>query len=526
MASAATTELLTQDGIATVPGILPFKAHPLYTTWAPIWRKLAHIYDGAGGFLNGTYLVAHPREWLDYTSENPVKPTRKLKKRRQLARYENIGATIIDEKRASLFKQPPTRRTGEPNQKQPQGSEHPYLDWCEDVDGSGCDMDDFLKYAWTMAAIFGHVYLYMDRPASEEAPKSLAEQKNPILRIYTPLDVPDWLIDNNGELTAVKMVEPIQRTSLDEPMVTGVRYRSRYVDQENWWTSDEDNGFNAPKTPHNFGRLPVAVLYSGRKALQQVIGDSVLRDPKLFIDLYNLSSELRELLRNQTFGILNVQLGTGDQAVDVQTVKAWNGDTSGTENVFFSPGKADFIQPDASNVGAYQAERQYLLRTIYRLCVVHYESDTKDAKSADALKLETESFGQLLSSYADELEDTEYQIADLWFRATYGADAGPMKMDAANLSIRWPDEFDQATVQDSLKIVQQALAIDLGKTASANLKKTLVPQVLPDLPGDVAETIASEIEAQPDQAEQQQQVLEAAMSKSRLAKPQPKPQAA
>jgi hypothetical protein len=49
-----------------------------------------------------------------------------------------------------------------------------------------------------------------------------------------------------------------------------------------------------------------------------VIGQSVLNDPALYVDLYNLTSEQRELLRNQTFSILNVVLGTGPDAISVR----------------------------------------------------------------------------------------------------------------------------------------------------------------------------------------------------------------
>lgn len=504
MASSATYEAELSLGTT---GIITAIEHPLYKKWAPSWRRFAHIYDGAGGFLDGTYLVAHPREWVDYTADIPSKPTKKLKARRKLARYENVGASIIDQKRAALFRQEAIRQIGDGKSDAEQN--HPFIQWCENVDGAGTCMDDFMKQAWTLAAVFGYVLLYMDRPASAEAPRSLADQKAPYLRLYTPLDMPDWLTDDRGSLTAVKFVEPIPRTSLDTAD-TGTQTLERYVDGEAWWTKTGSE--TTPKAPHGFGRLPVVALYVAQKGLQQIVGESVLRDPQLFIDLYNLTSEVRELLRNQTFGVLNVPVGTGDNATNVETIRTWNKSKKGTEDVLFTPAAASYIQPDAGNVTVYQEERQYLLRTIYRLCVTSYEQDSKDAKSADALKLETESTQQVLASYADYLEEAEEGIADLWFRATYGADGAEQQKEAANLTIHYPDNFEPDTVDTLLTRIKTAIGLDLGQTATAELKKRLVPQLLPNLPSDLEAKATKELEQQPSPEEQRQMDLKAKVS--------------
>src|SRR6185295_775020 len=90
------------------------QTHPVYQVWAPIWRKLAHVREGVGGFLDGTYLVPHPREWQDYTLANPVIPTKKLIARRALASYENFASTLIESKKSALFRAKATRRVGDP----------------------------------------------------------------------------------------------------------------------------------------------------------------------------------------------------------------------------------------------------------------------------------------------------------------------------------------------------------------------------------------------------------------------------
>lgn len=101
--------------------------HPLHLLFKPTWEQLAHVREGTGGFLDGTYLVAHPREWLDHSSRqtdaitgavivttnpNPKQPSPKLKARRKIARYENVASSILEAKKSTLFREQPTRRVG------------------------------------------------------------------------------------------------------------------------------------------------------------------------------------------------------------------------------------------------------------------------------------------------------------------------------------------------------------------------------------------------------------------------------
>jgi hypothetical protein len=47
------------------------QTHPLYDLFKLTWQQLAHVREGTGGFLsvgNDSYLVAHPREWLDHSA--------------------------------------------------------------------------------------------------------------------------------------------------------------------------------------------------------------------------------------------------------------------------------------------------------------------------------------------------------------------------------------------------------------------------------------------------------------------------
>jgi hypothetical protein len=463
--------------------------HPLYGVWAPVWTQLAHVYEGSGGFLDGTYLVAHPREWEDYTAEIPVKPTKKLKARRAIARYESVGATILDQIRAALFRGTVTRTIGKDADET---KRHPLSAWWQNVDANGTAIDDYMSQSWTPCGLFGHTAHLMDYPAGP-VPATKADQKAPYLRSYTPLDLADWLTNEAGGLSAVKLLECEPRTSIKESAKTET-IRTRFVTDTDW----EVVGSNGQRTDggkHAFGRLPVVVQYSKRRALQSVLGQSVLNDPRLYIDLFNLTSELRELLRNQTFSILNVVLGTGEQSISVEKAIAMidAGGGKGTENILFSGAASSFITADASNVKAYQDERDKLLRTIYRLAGVPWEADSRDAEAAGSLKLKREDMNQILAGYADECEKAEYQFVELWFRGEHG-DRWREELAKAEVVIRYPDTFDVTPFAEILEQAQAAIAIEMPAAFMKELRKRLVAKFLPDATPAVIAEIDKELE--------------------------------
>jgi len=480
----------------SAPAPVALRPHPVYTTLQPVWEKLAHAVEGTGGFLDGGYLIAHPREWLDHTAETPTKPTKKLKERRQLARYEHWPRTIISLLSGGLFRQPPVRRVGDPAAATP----HPLAVWWEDVDGHGTDIDTFLRTAWDAAATFGHVFLLFDRPA-QTAPTA-ADARAPYLRLYSPLDVPDWLTDDAGMLTAVRLLEGVPRETFDGQ--DGTQIRDVTVDGWSVVMRQADGRLD-PATQtrgtHDYaGALPVVILYGNRPMLSPVVGQSVLGDPKVIQDHYNLVSEHRELLRKQTFAMLNVPLGTGPDAVQVDQAQAMLGQVSGTANVAFTPLAASFLSPDKANVDAYAEERERLERTMFRLAGLPWEADSRAAEAADSRRIKREDLNQTLATYADYVQAADLSIAELWYRAAYGAQ-WQTRWEADDVTIAYPDTFDSEVIDDTLARVQLAIALRLGKTAEATLRKKVVSKLLSDEPPTVLQAADAEIDAMPDPEE-------------------------
>lgn len=482
--------------------------HPAYTTWQPIWQQLLDVYEGSGGFVDVTrpYLYAHTREWLDHsvlvdgkyvTNPSPSVASPKLKARRRLARYENIAATLIEQLKSALFRKAPTRSFADPDKID---DNHPLRLFWENADGLGHDMDAVMPEQWTSAAVFGHTILMGERAGDTGETPTAADQPPVVLRGYTPLDMIDWLTDDLGWLTAVRLIEAVRRDSFDEP-ASAVTAQVRTVTPEGWTITPLEKlgtpgrGFKPAKDraeetgDHGFGALPVVVLYSRRRALAPTIGRSVLGDPALYIDLYNLTSEVRELLRNQTFALLNVPLGP-DGSMEKES--SLLGQTSGTQNVIFSSQPIAYVSPDGTNVQVYHEHIDRLVRLIYRLAVVGWESDSRDAEAADSRRLKHEDLHQMLAGYAAECETAEIQLAKLVYRAHYG-EQWEAQWDADKPMISYPDDFNVSGLLDELEAVTQGIALELGETATKEMKKRAVPRLLPGLSQPVQQQIEKEI---------------------------------
>lgn len=490
--------------------------HPLYQLMKPTWTQLAHVREGTGGFLDGLYLVAHPREYLDHTivsvdsttqvktstpNPNPKKPSRKLIARRQLARYENIASGILEAKKSALFREQPTRRVGTETGTKTTPTE--LEQWWNNVDRDGMHIDDAVKQWWDLAATLGHVVLYMDTTSSQADAETAADESAPYVRVYTPLDVLDWRRDSEGELVWIKLLEATQAPSTGQlgDIQNIATYQIRVVDETSWTLYDFKSGKYLSQGQHQMGKLPVAYLFGKRRSLLADIGESLLGDPRNHIDIFNLTSELRELLRNEAFSVVNVPLGSGDTAMTVNEAQAMMGSQTGTNNVLFSGLPAQMLSGSPGNVQSYHDEITRLKREIFRESGVQWVTDSRDAEAAQALELKRDEMDARLSSYADEIQKTEKQIADLWYRAKYGAETGPQKLEQDELVIHYPEHFSPTPFKEVLEQVEAAQAIGMPSIFIKELQKAIVSKFegMGNLTQDVLDKITKAIDAAPDE---------------------------
>ena len=486
------------------------RRHADYDQWLEHWRQLGYLYEGNGPYLTGTALVPHPREVIYQTGTDgvetdvPLRETEKFKRRRQIAAYENLAQVVIDTITEHQYVRQPQRSITDTNSA---GKE--YVEWLEDVDGLGTSMDSWLEIHQTLANLYGHLFVVMDKlPDVLNRPaRTKAEEGRLVLRSYIPPDVIDWLVGRNGELRSIKTVDAKYRESILEPepiddespggpsstifTSEGVRELEYRVWDENGWTLYNDDGIPKSQGRHSLNQVQAVVFYSRRRATVPILGRSILRNPGPFKDHFNLLSEFRELLRSNTFSMLSIKLDKGETVEEALTRL---GSYASTETVLFSSGDAVYVAPPGGPAETYLKAIARAERQIYRLVNLPYEGDSHQSETADSRRIKALGLNRVLSRCADEAERFEYQIAKLWFMMQYGRQGGLRRLKESRLAIKHPDEFFAQQITETVDDVLKAMSVRLGPHANALLRRNVVPIALPNLSDADTEKIEKEID--------------------------------
>ncbi|MGW8181065.1 MAG: hypothetical protein ACWGQW_20235, partial [bacterium] len=245
--------------------------HKEYEKYSSDWQLYHDSYHGEGGFADGTYLVAHPLELDDNGTESAS-----FKKRKEVAWYLNFPAFIIDAKHAHLFKRPIVRST---KNKELQA-------FLENCDGKGTKYGDFLDDIQQDAQVFGHMFIFMDRPMAPELKNrpvvtkadEMAAGLRPYVYACTPQEVIDWAVDRRGNFEWIKVREVhtvYEGYALGQTNPMAKREEKTYI---RIWTRVETILFDEQGGPvpgyrdaHNLGIVPCVVLYNkkGKKGEKQ-----------------------------------------------------------------------------------------------------------------------------------------------------------------------------------------------------------------------------------------------------------------
>jgi hypothetical protein len=476
--------------------------HPRYEAFLATWRWLGWSYEGDGPYLDGSALVPHPRESVyqldaDGNMASPPKAigtTAKFQRRKELARYDNLPKPIVNTIADHQWRKLPTRSVADGSV-----TGRAYLDWTSDVDGNGTCLDDWLKQAQRLAQIYGHIIATLERPRASGEVRSAADEAPFVLRHYSPIDMPDWIYEH-GRLREVKLLEPIARTSLLEPANVEVTTGSDVLRDASGfeirrWTPAAlyrytSAGELLETVANPLGRPPVLVLYARRRARIPLIGDSTLGDPRIYRDHFNLVSEMRVLLRDQTFSMLAIQLGPDD---DVAQARSRLGSHSGTDSVIFHMGGAEFIAPSDGPVAQYVAAIDNLESKIFRNVGLTFQGDSDTAESGTSRRIKAMDLDRILAGHGDEAEAFDDQLARLWFALSYPGRGDDAYRDSGYRAA-YPDEYYVEQCAEKLATIKDTQGIGFGRTALAKLRQSAIPILLPNLSDPERNAIDQEID--------------------------------
>lgn len=422
------------------------------------YKFLLDAYNGSGGFKDGSYLVSHPRE----TSE-------KYNKRKELAYYLNYVAAVINSHVNPVFRKEPEREWKDNDL---------FSTFTTDTDTLGTSLNRFMKRAGLIAKIDAVAFIVIDNVAEQPGNMAdvISQRALPYAYIVKPSQVKDYKTNKAGRLT-----------EFTYEVATDANKNNQATETWTWttttWTCQYANG-EKKEGLHQLKRLPVVPFYARPYEPGDVLPQSEFYNiAKTNKRLFNLCSEIDELIRNQAFNILTYPASEGQTQDEVKEV------TVGTENVMSYDGtlkgKPEFIAPSADPLQQLRDERKDLIEEIYRMAELSHVTGVETKSSGVAKQWDFNQTNQVLSDFALNAEEAEREVAkifELWTNTT------------VSYYCKYSDDFGIVDVAAALDEVSKALDLNIGGKFNVEAKKKAVAIYLNDLPEDRYDAVVDDID--------------------------------
>lgn len=424
-----------------------------------IYKLLRDSYEGMGGFYDGTYLRKHERETED-----------KYRARKELAYYLNYFRPCVDAHVAPIFKTPAIREC------KGMGA-NAWNTFADDVDFKGSRIKDLMKQAALKAKINGTSFIVVDRAENLES-NSLAaleaDRNNlPYAFVVDPGRVIEINVDKFGRITKFKYYEAdgYQETT---PAV-------RTLTPKGWELIDSKGQH---KGTWNLGMTPVLPVPSklDNESFNPLPPSEFISIAKTNLAIYNMSSWLNDILINQTFSVLVYPSNSTDDLI------------LGTNNALGFPSEAShepkFIAPAADPANILHNEIDRLQQECYRMAGVVNITGVKSEQSGVAKQWDFERTNQILSDFADILENAEMLVADLFRRFT-GLEF--------EYNVNYPNDFSIADVQTELNNAQIAKGLNFGDEFDLCIFKRVITSYLPEIKDDEMQAMIDDFKARSEE---------------------------
>ncbi|WP_312560872.1 hypothetical protein [Anaerospora sp.] len=435
------------------------------------YKLLEDAYAGSGGFLNGDYLVPHVRETLD-----------KYIRRKALSYYANYVKTVVNSLVNPVFRKQAMR-----NWEGKDLESQMFSKFQADVDRKGTNIRRFMKKALKKAKLHGVCFIVIDNVNEQPVTKAAAieERAFPYAYLVFPKQVKDYECNEDGVLTSITYETYSRRFSGN----AASNIITRWTWTETSWKREREG--KTEEQEHRLGVVPVIPLFGVDADDGDMLptGD-MLAIARINLAIFNLCSELRELLRNQAFSILCYPVTEAVDHEDLQNL------VTGTENALNFDGNGNpplYITPSAEQAALLQNELGRLVEEIYRLASLSSVVGVQQKTSGVAKAWDFENTNQSLSDMAENCQEAEMKMAFLfeqWTKSKVG------------YSCVYPDDFGIVDITEALDEITKALDLQIGGLFQKEVKKKAVEVYLADLPEVRFDAVMDDIDQQADEVQQ------------------------
>jgi len=472
--------------------------HIIYQKYRSYWDFLLESYEGGVDYtrayiptriqgsneiqvkVNGKILNRSTRDNL---FKHPKERIDEYNARLEMSYYYNFCAPIIDIYTNHLFKQPIIEDY--------KSIQRIVDEQRNNVDRKGGSIVEFRKEIAELAQIYGHVFVVVDMPKVETPIISLKNKIDvkafPYFIIYSPQDVINWAVDEFGKPYWVLLKE-VKDSNIDpfnyaREKALDINYRL--------WTKTEWKLYNKDyeeidNGTHNVGEVPLVVYFDKQsKKYRNFLGISALADISFICrDVYNSCSELKQILRDQTFAFLAIQ---GD-ATEYDELSV------GTRKGLLYPpdrNQPQYISPPSDNSEAYFKHIDRQVSKIYQLAKLEggsaeFSGQTAVEQSGVAKAWDFNETNSSLSKKASNLQDGELKVWEMFARWE-----GKKEFDG---NVSYPTEFSTQSVNEDLEEAEKTAKIELGKEFDLEIKRTIIKKKFPRLPEEEQKTMIKSME--------------------------------
>ena len=439
------------------------KTHPQYAEFIDEWRFYISAYFGGKMYRDGNYLLQHPFE----SSTN-------YRRRKQTSYYYNYCGPVVDIFVSHLFRKEAVRDFGSL-------SSDPLFDafwWDADLDGN--TFRHFMREAQRLASIYGRVSVIVDKPQALASNRAEAEALGirPYISLVTPENLVDW---------SYVRLPSSGRFVLDSVKIKEAEDQYRIWTREGWemWQLAGKGGDVrlVESGWHGLGEVPLVNLYNKQSGIKMA-GISDIQDiADINRNIYYLCSDAREIIENTAFPMLAMPYSRGGE--EEREI--------GPHNIIqFDPAETNskpyWLEAPHSSLSEIREWVRQDISEIYRIAKlggVKSAEDSMSARSGAALEMEFQQLYSTLSEKADNIEQAEARILDLWARWEGKSFDG---------LIEYPDDFSVRDIDRDLKNAIDAQSARISSaTFKKELQKKIATAVLPKLDESVRAKIFDEI---------------------------------
>lgn len=473
--------------------------HRVYERYFDYWNFLIDSYEGGIDYTKsfvinssidqGNIIIkVNGKQLSSYANTNlfqhPKEKNASYFDRVRMSYYYNFCSPIIDIYTDHLFKQGINANYAE--------IEDTVKLRAENIDRKGSSIMEFRKEVADLAQILGHVFVICDAPMQGDNILTYKDVIDndlfPYFSIHLPQNILNWSLDRWGQPYWVLVREysdvNTDPNAYDRNSKDSVNYR---LWTRNEWVLFDKDFEQIGAGVHNLGRVPmVCVFDKPSKKTRSFLGISSIADISFIArDIYNSCSELKQILRDQTFAFLAIQ---GDS-------KEYDELSVGTSKALLYPEDRNvpqYVSPPGENAQVYFTHIDRQISKIFQLAKLEggsasFNGQVAVEQSGVSKAWDFNQTNSALSKKASNLEDGEtklWQLFALW---------GSKEFDG---SVQYPNEFSIQSLKQDMDEAEQAIRLNLGKEFNLEIKKAIIKKKFPRASEEDQNKMISEMEKQ------------------------------